>query len=345
MSLHSEIYEQPSCLRQLLGAQRATVEEIARVMRAKSIPFAFIAARGTSENASRYAKYLWGAMNGLPVALAAPSLFTYYNSPPLLHGALVVGISQSGMSPDVVSVLTEGKRQGCLTLAITNSTHSPLAKTADFILNIEAGEENAVAATKTYSAELMAVAMLSAAINQDETLWHELSLIPDRMSAVLREEDDLEATVTRYRSISSCVILGRGFNYSTAYEWALKLKELTYVEAQPYSSADFVHGPIAMVDGRFPILAVVPEGAVSASVLEVLTKLQQNGSDELVVISDVEEALTLAKIKLRLPEGVPEWLSPLVSIVPAQRFCYHLAVARGCDTESPRGIHKVTETR
>ena len=345
MSLHSEIQEQPGCLEWLLLKQRSTVEEIAKRIKLTDIRFVFVAARGTSENAGRYANYVWGAMNGLPVALAAPSLFTYYNRPPNLHGGFVVGISQSGRSPDIVSVLVEGRRQGCLTLAITNSIDSPLASAADFVLDIGAGEENAVAATKTYTAELMAIAMLSASLTGNSNRWQELFGLPVSIQRALNGHCDYEEIVKRFHAITKCVVLGRGFNYATAYEWALKLKELTYVEAQPYSTADFLHGPIATVDGDFPVLAVVPEGAVCESILEVLRKLRSEQKIDLAVISDVKAVLDLAQTAIPMPTGIPEWLSPLVSIVPAQLFCYHLALAKGCDTESSRGIHKVTETR
>jgi glutamine---fructose-6-phosphate transaminase (isomerizing) len=345
VSLHSEIHEQPSRLEHLLNTQRSACEEIAAAIKSKGIRFIYIAARGTSENAGRYMNYVWGSINKLPVGFAAPSLFTYYNSPPKLDGAFVVGISQSGRSPDIVSVLAEGKRQGCLTLAITNAVKSPLARAADFVLDIGAEKENAVAATKTYTAELMAIAMLSAAMSEDELQWQQLARVPEWMQVALSYDNHFDEKVQRYSSISSCAVLGRGFSFATAYEWALKLKELTYIEAAPYSSADFLHGPIAIVEGGFPILAVVTEGAVHSSVIEVLKELRNGRSAELVVLSNVKEAIELAQTSLLIPSGIPEWLSPIVSIVPAQLFCYHLAVAKGCDTESPRGIHKVTETR
>ncbi|MEN8242997.1 MAG: SIS domain-containing protein, partial [Chloroflexota bacterium] len=177
MSLYSEIFEQPSRLEHLLSSQRKNIEKIAKAIQSQDIRYAFLAARGTSDNAGRYANYLWGAMNGLPLALATPSLFTYYQQPPKLKNALVVGISQSGQSPDIISVLNEGKRQGNLTLAITNVPESPLAQVADFVLDIEAGPELAVAATKTYTTELMAIAMLSAALEDDRKRWRELDQV------------------------------------------------------------------------------------------------------------------------------------------------------------------------
>jgi glucosamine--fructose-6-phosphate aminotransferase (isomerizing) len=284
-------------------------------------------------------------MNGLPVALATPSLFTYYQMPPRLKNALVVGISQSGQSPDIVSVLEEGRRQGCATLAITNAPGSPLADTADFLIDIQAGVEAAVAATKTYTAELMAIAMLSTAMLEDAEGWRLLSKVPGWVKQVLALDNDMARIAERYRYMDQCVVIGRGYNYATAFEWSLKLKELTYVVAEPYSSADFRHGPIAMVDSGFPVLAVVPSGKVYADMTALLQRLQQELKAELVVISDRKEALALAQSPLPLPEGIPEWLTPLVSIVPAQLFAYHLTRARGFDTEKPRAIRKVTETR
>jgi glutamine---fructose-6-phosphate transaminase (isomerizing) len=280
----------------------------------------------------------------LPLALATPSLFTYYQSPPRLHNALVVGISQSGQSPDIVSVLEEGRKQNCLTLAITNIPDSPLAKTADFILDIQAGEEKAVAATKTYTTELMAIAMLSAALSNSDEQWRQLSSVSEWASYVLKLDERIAQMAERYRYMKNCVVLGRGFNYATAFEWALKLKELTYIIAEPYSSADFQHGPIAMVEGGFPVLAVVPKGKVQGSMLEMLTRLRRDKNAELVVISDDADSLALAQSPIQLPPQIPEWLTPLVGIIPAQLFACHLTTVKGYDTEKPRNITKVTET-
>jgi glucosamine--fructose-6-phosphate aminotransferase (isomerizing) len=286
MTLHSEIFEQPQRLASLLENQKQTVIEIAKAIQSHNVQYAFLAARGTSDNAGRYANYLWGAHNGLPLALATPSLFTYYQRPPRLNHALVVGVSQSGQSPDIVSVLEEGRRQNCLTIAITNIPNSPLAKVADFVLDIQAGSEKAVAATKTYTAELMSVAMISAALNNSEEHWSELASVSKWAEETLALDEQIAQMAQRYRYMSQCVVLGRGFNYATAFEWALKLKELTYLIAEPYSSADFQHGPIAMVEGGFPVLAVAPNGKVYDSMLDMLTRLRKQKDAELVVISD-----------------------------------------------------------
>ena len=345
MTLISEIHEQPARLAELLSSQRKKVEGIAQAIRKSDPHFVFLAARGTSDNAGRYANYLWGAQNRLPLALATPSLFTYYQQPPTIKNALVVGISQSGKSPDIVSVLEEGKEQGNLTLAITNAANSPLAKAADFVLDIQAGDEKAVAATKTYSAQLMAIAMLSAALSGEASRWGELEQVSGWARDVLIHEQKIAQAAQRYRYMDQCVVLGRGYNYATAFEWALKMKELSYVGSEPYSSADFKHGPLAMVESGYPVFAVSPKGKVFDSMQGMLKHLRNDLRAELVVISNSLAALELAEVAIPIPEQVPEWLSPIISIVPAQLFSYYLTLAKGYDTEQPRTIRKVTETR
>lgn len=343
MYLSDEIFEQPSRMRTLLG-NRAHLEALASRINGHAIQYVFLAARGTSDNAGRYANYLWGAKNALPIALATPSLFTYYLQPPKLTGALVMGISQSGQSPDIVSVLQEARRQECLTIAITNAPHSPLALNADLVLDIMAGAERAVAATKTYTSELLALAMLSAALKNDEEMWRDLQSLPDFVDEVLLQEDVIKRLALRYCFLHQCVVLGRGYNYATAFEWALKLKELTYISAEPYSSADFQHGPIAMVAGGYPILAVATSGKVYVPMLEMLIRLRHDHHADLVVISDDQTALGMAQSPIPLPAGIPEWLSPLIAIVAAQLFTCHLTLIKGYDPDSPRTITKITET-
>ncbi len=344
MTLHSEILEQPERLSNLLKNQRGAVEAAAEAIRKRNVEFVFLAARGTSDNAGRYANYLLGGVNGLPLALATPSLFTFYHTPPKLNNALVIGISQSGQSPDIVSVLTEGQKQGCLSLALTNIPGSPLAQSADLVLDLQAGPEKAVAATKTYTTELMMMAMLSAALKGDSSAWDQLGKVAGWVDEVLKLDSVIATAARRYRYMQQCVVLGRGYNYATAFEWAIKLKELTYIGAEPYSSADFAHGPIAIVDQGFPVMAVAPKGMVFDSMLEMMQKLKNELKAEMVVISNDQRALDLAEVALPLPSDLPEWLSPIPAIVAGQLFAYHLTVVKGYNPEQPRIIHKVTET-
>jgi glucosamine--fructose-6-phosphate aminotransferase (isomerizing) len=344
MTLRTEIFEQPTVLKHLLERQMGHVQEIARALKEKDIRYVFLAARGTSDNAGLYAKYLWGAFNRLPVALATPSLFSIYGRPPTLENALVLGISQSGQSPDIVGVAAEGRRQGVPTLAITNEPDSPLAETAEFVIDICAGEEKAVAATKTYTAQLLAVAMLSAALAEDDERLAALQRAPEIVQQALGLCATVERATERYRYMESCVVIGRGYNYATAFEIALKIKELTYVLADPYSSADFQHGPVAIVERGFPVIAIAPEGEIAGELLDFLRRLREREA-ELVVISPLDDGLALAQTPLPLPVGVPEWLSPLAAIVPGQLFALGLTLAKGFDPEHPRGLRKVTLTR
>ena len=344
MSLHAEIHEQTAVWQHSFNKNLNTVRNIAKAVPLDNIQHAFIAARGTSDNAARYANYLWGAVNQLPVTLAAPSLFSLYQQPPTLRGALVIGISQSGQSPDIVNVVAEGKRQGQPTLAITNEPESPLAQTADFVINIQAGVETAVAATKTYTSQLLAIAMLSAAWAGNQARFEAIAQLPEWGTAVLAHDETISQLAQRYRYMQQCIVLGRGYNYATAFEWSLKLKELTYIIAEPYSSADFRHGPIAVVAQGFPVMAIAPTGAVLADMRDLLQKLAQEKQAELLIISNDGATLDLATSPIPLPTDLPEWLSPLVGIIPAQLFSYHLTRVKGYNTESPRGLNKVTRT-
>lgn len=344
MGLREEIFEQPDVLQNWLDVNLEQTRSIARVIREREIEYVFLVARGTSDHAGIYAQYLWGSLNHLPVALAAPSLFTMYQGSPRLKRALVLGISQSGQSPDVLTVMEEGRRQGALTLALTNAPDSPLAGAAEFHLDLRAGTEAAVAATKSYTAELLAVAALSAALSGREDALAALRQAPGAVRQALELDGAAEAIARQLKDMRQCVVLGRGYNYCSAQEWALKLKELSYVFADPYSAADFQHGPIAIVEPGFHILAVAPSGAVLEDLTALLSRLRDVIGAELLVISDDPAALRLGQAALRLPAGLPEWLSPVLSIVPAQLFCYHLARAKGYDTESPRGLKKVTLT-
>lgn len=344
MSLRSEIHQQPDVLRGLLDAGWADAERAAAAIRDRTIDYIYLAARGTSEHAGIYGQYVLGAFNGLPVALAAPSLFTIYKRPPRLGRALVVGVSQSGQSPDIVGVLEEATRQGALTMAVTNDADSPLARVADLSLNLRAGAERAVAATKTYSAQLLSFAMLSAALAGDAERRAELTRLPDAVAAALAIEADVERAAAALSAMGQCVVLGRGYHFATALEWSLKLKELTYVVAERYSTAEFQHGPIALVEPGFPVLAVAPSDAGAADTRALLARLAERGA-RVLALSDEDTTLAGAEIGLRLPGGLPSWLAPIVSIAPAQLFCYHLALARGYDPDAPRGLHKVTRTR
>ena len=342
-NLYREIHEQPDALRRLLDKEEATALALADLIHGRSIDHVIIAARGTSDNAGRYAQYVLGAINGLSVGLAAPSLFSIYRRPPRFGNALVLGISQSGKSPDIVSVLAEARRQGALTAALTNRPASPLADQADVVIDLQAGDEYAVAATKTYTAQLAAIALISAALSGAAEQRDALMAVPEAVAATLTINEVVAAIAPRYRYMQRCVVVGRGYNYATAFETALKLKEMTYTIVEPYSSADFLHGPLAMIEQGFPVIVIAPSGVMAAEMADFIRTLQERQA-EVIAISDADELLALARVPLALPAPLPEWLSPITAIVPGQLLAMHLAHARDYDIDSPRGIRKVTET-
>lgn len=341
--LEEEIRQQPQVLAELLEREVENIQRIAADLQVQGVNYIIIAARGTSDNAARYGQYLLGAQNRLPVGLATPSLFSVYRQPPRLEGALVIGISQSGQSLDIVAVLEEARRQGAPTLAITNNIASPLAAQADHAIPLHAGDEQAVAATKTYTAQLAALALFSCALHSDPDRLEALREIPHMVQHVLDREQQIAATVERYRYMDTCVVLGRGYNYATAFEIALKLKELNYLVAESYSSADFMHGPIAVVGSGFPAMVVAPSGRMFETMRGFSMELKSRGA-ELLVISDQRDLLAEATTPLPLPAGVPEWLSPIVAVVPGQLFALHLTTTKGNDPDKPQGLKKITVT-
>ena len=333
--LYQEIHQQPQVLADLLQAEQEFVEQLVQAIQGRKITHVVIAARGTSDNAARYAKYLLGAHNGLPVGLAAPSLFTVYQQPPVFQDALVLGISQSGKSPDIVAVLQEARRQGVLTATITNMPESDLAQAAEHVIDLHAGLERSVAATKTYTAELAAIALLSVLLKGDPARMAELQSIPEAVAQTLSMEAMIRQHTPRYRYMRESVVIGRGYNYATAFELALKLKELTYTLVEPYSSADFLHGPLAVVESGFPVILFAPSGKMLPELKDFAQKLKPLGA-EIIAISDDDQLLDQARVAFRLPLSVPEWLSPITSIVPGQLFAMHLVNTRGLDVDQPR---------
>ena len=342
--LLSEIAEQPSVIERLLKTAASKVEAIAADLSSRGLRHVVIAARGSSDNAARYAQYLLGSHNRLTVTLATPSLFTCYRTPPAMSGALVVGISQSGESPDLIAVVEEGRKQGCPTLAITNVEGSPLAAITDHTIVLGAGRERSIAATKTYTAQLAAIAMLSTALSRNEQWRRELAAVPEHVAAALYvERESVVAAAAALKDAGHGVVLGRGFNFATAFEAALKAKELAYVAVEPYSSADFQHGPIALIETGFAAVVFNMAGAVSAEVESLLRTIRERGARP-VVFSNEPSSLELAAAPVALPAGMPEWVSPMAAIVPAQLLAFHLSRQRGYDPDNPRGLNKVTKT-
>ncbi|HXI44726.1 MAG TPA: SIS domain-containing protein [Candidatus Acidoferrales bacterium] len=364
MGLRDEIREQPAAATRQLESSEGALEAIAARVRGEGITSVVIAARGTSDHAAIYGQYVLGVRNAMTVGLATPSVVSLYGADPVMRGSLVIGISQSGASPDIVAVLAAARHQGAPTLAITNDPRSALAQAADQVVELAAGPEHAIAATKTYTTSLLALARLSVALGGTDSgasLGTDpgagagatadpaaaLAAIPGAMQAALATEKKIAALAGELAgaegSMDKAVIVGRGFEYATAREWALKLKELAQSFADPYSAADFLHGPIALVQRGVPVFLLLPTGAAADGLEEVAETLQVLDA-ELVIVSDDARLRALGRHAIAIPADIPEWLRPIVSIVPAQLFAYHVARVRGLDPDAPRYLRKVTRT-
>ncbi len=342
--MHREIHEQPAVLERIALEEWGAVRALAQQIRQRDIRFIVLAARGTSDNAAQYFKYLFEVENGIPCGLAAPSVVTLYRAQLNLRDCLVVGISQSGEAPDVIEYLSSARAGGAMTVAITNNPASPLAQVAEFHLHIRAGTEQSVAATKTYTGTLGLIYLCSEALKGTADGVAKLTETAQQIAQILELDDTLSQVVDRYRYVRECVSLARGINQCTAQETALKLIETCYVMCKAYSVADFMHGPFALVEPGFPCLLFAPDGATFPTVLESALKLREGGA-ETITFAHHPEILKLARTPIEVPIAVPESASPIVYAVLGQLFAYHLAVARDLNPDQPRGLQKVTRTR
>jgi glucosamine--fructose-6-phosphate aminotransferase (isomerizing) len=345
VTLHDEIAEQPEVAARLLAAQSGPIDEIATWLRGRPFRHVVIAARGTSDHAAIYAQYVLGVRNRLSVGLGTPSVVSLYGVVPDFTDALVIGISQSGASPDIVAVIAAARAQRSPTIAITNEPESALAAAADRTIPLGTGPERAIAATKTYTAELLSIALLSAALTGGDTDDRAaLEALPETLARTLALEPEIERIALDQAGVERAIVIARGFEYATAREWALKLKELGQVFADPYSAADFQHGPLALVEAGVPVLAISRAGAPESDFVALLARLRADLDAALMVLSDRPGALATATWPVSLPTGTPEWLGPIVSIVAGQLHALHLTRARGLDPERPRNLLKVTRT-
>ena len=371
--MREEILEQPAIVARL-AADPAPYRAAVRAAREAGARFVLYAARGTSDNAAVYGKYLATIHAGMPAGLAVPSSATVYDVPIDLRDCLVVGISQSGETPDVAEYVAHARAAGAHTLAITNDDESLLARTAHTVLATHAGREQAVAATKTYTSQLAVLALFWSAWRDDEALLTALrDDLPGAMRAALSLEGEIVETAQWLRFSERLLVAARGYNFATALEAALKLKETSYIAAMPYSAADLMHGPIAIVEPGYPVLLFSLSGRALPAMDQLESDLLARGA-ELVTVEDGPRADGTVQAdsprpggsgqggqppapaaaavgsehgkrrSLRLPAAVPEPLSPLVAVLPGQLLALHLAQARGYDPDRPRGLNKVTRT-
>ena len=340
-----EIRQQPEVVRNIVEREFHSVEALAAEIKRRNITFAYVAARGTSDNAALYFKYLLEIHHRIPVAIAAPSVMTVYDVIPRFGTqSLVLGISQSGAAPDVIKVIQHAREAGALTACVTNEPNSALAAASEHRMLINAGEEKGIAATKTYTGSLAVLALLSTALDEDhpERLEH-LRRCADSIEKALGLDESMQYLVEKYKDMHGCVILGRGFNQATAEETALKIKETSYISAQAYSAAEFQHGGIAQVNAGFPCIMFAPDGKAFTYMAELAEKLRAQ-HPALICFAHNPSFLASSETAIRIPSPVAEWVSPLVYAVAGQLMAYWLSVAKGLNPDAPRGLEKITKT-
>lgn len=344
IEMKKEIWEQPEVLSKCFEINRKTIEDIIKVINNKNIQSIFIAARGTSDHAAVYGKYILELITGIPVGLAAPSVFTMYGKTLKLKDSLVIGISQSGKAADVLEVLKSANLQGALTVSITNFADSPLAQEAQFHLYCNAGLEKSVAATKTFTAQILLLAQLAAEWSKNDEMKKELISLPEKVNKTLDISSNIQNLVPRYRFMDECFVLARGINYAVALESALKIQETTYVRAKAFASSDFYHGPFAMIDRDIPVIVFAPDGPSLKDSFEIVKKLKEHHI-ELLMISNQQEMLKIGAASISIPQTNNDIISPFFNVVAAQIFACELSLLKGLDPDSPRGLNKVTITR
>jgi len=344
--MRAEIFEQPETLARLVERAEVALQPVAAAGRRCAL--AMLAARGSSDNASTYGKYLIEGLARMPTAQASPSLYTLYGTPPRLNNALVVGVSQSGAAADVIAVLEEGRRQGAVTLAITNTAGSPMTKAAEHVLLLDAGLEQALAATKTVTGQCAAYALLAADLANDAELKLQLRKLPDVVRQVLALDADLKRAAMPWLDAEHVVVIGRGYTYGAAEEIALKLKETCFIGAEAYSAADFLHGPLAMIEPGYPVAVLLNHDATLDTTVQFMQRVLQRGGDILCLATHQAAAqLQLADAKLTVLDigEMPSLLSSMAFIVAGQLFAMHLSVMRGHNPDVSRGVTKVTVTK
>ncbi|HSV32507.1 MAG TPA: SIS domain-containing protein [Pyrinomonadaceae bacterium] len=337
-----EIAEQPGALAKTIAEERHKVERLGDAVRKRDVDLIVLVARGSSDNAALFGRYLLEITTGVPVSLSAPSVHTLYHAKLNLKRALVIGVSQSGEGEDINRVLENARESGAFTIGFTNEPASSMVGLVDETLLTHGGRERSVAATKTFTGQMLLFYMLAAALANDERSI-EYEKIPEYAARALEQRQAVTELVHRYLFMDNCVVVGRGLAYANAYEFALKLMETCYVVAERFSSADFLHGPLALIERHFPVILFAPPGVMLAGTKELIARLQELNADTLAITGDIEAAGMCSRAII-MPREIDEFLAPIPYIIPAQLFAALLAEAKGLDPDQPRSLSKVTRT-
>lgn len=352
--MRDEILEQSVALERTLTAEWPEAEKLRAHLAAKQVHFVMLAARGTSDNAAQFGRYLLEITTGIPVGLAAASVHTLYETPVNLKNSVVIAISQSGESTDTNLVLERAKQAGAFTLGITNEATSTLARLCDHVLLVRAGKEKSVAATKTYTGQLLCLYLVAYSLGARIELA-DLQRLPEWCERAVTLEPEIRRCAERYLFMQHAVCVGRGINYANSFEFALKLMETCYVVAERFSSADLLHGPIAMLEAGFPAFLLCPPGVTWKPMCELIEKLQSIKAETLLITdqsnnhavemkASVQNTLAIPKLLAFHGDGPVDLYTPIPYIIPAQLFAASLAEVKRLDPDRPRTLSKVTQT-
>ena len=337
-----EIAEQPAALEKTITEERDKIARLGQSLQGRDIDLIVLVARGSSDNAALFGRYLLEITTGIPVSLSAPSVHTLYQAKLNLKRALVIGVSQSGEGEDINRVLENARQCDAFTIGITNEPHSSMVKLVDETLLMHGGKERSVAATKTFTGQMMLFNMLAASLARNG-LKVDYEKIPAFAARALEQQPAIAELVQRYVFMENCVVVGRGLAYANAYEFALKLMETCYVVAERFSSADFLHGPVAMIERHFPVILFAPPGVMLEGTKALIERLRELSADTLVITSDLDAAAKCSR-SIIMPREIDEFLAPIPYIIPAQLFAALLAEAKGLNPDQPRSLSKVTRT-
>lgn len=340
--MYKEALQAPTVVERLLRENKSEMELLGTFLRRNAPPFVLTVARGSSDHAALYGKYLIESLLGLVCSSAIPSVTTVYGANLALGKALVIAVSQSGESPDLIQVTSSARRAGALTLALVNKEASPLAQAAEVMLPLWAAPEEAVAATKSYLATLASLVQLVACWAEDKELKAALEMLPEAMHQA--SQVNWNAGLEPLAEVDNGLVVGRGYGFAVANELALKLKETSALHAEALSGAELLHGPLALVEPGFPLLVLAPRDKPLPGLVALLENLRSKGG-HLLVASSEAQALELAHTPLPLPARLHPVLDPILLAQAFYPFAAQLAVARGFNPDAPRNLSKVTRTR
>lgn len=342
--MEKEARSVPEKVEKQLKENKSLWEDICKSLKKRHLKYAMTVARGSSDHAATFAKYLFEVELGLVTSSAAPSVYTIYDQKFNHNGGLVVGISQSGKSPDLYETVAKATESGAPTISLVNQVQSPLAEASEFVVPLHADTEVAVAATKSYISTLVALIQFSAIYTNNKSLLTALDQLPELLA--LCNETNWESVVSSFEHTQHAYIVGRGFSFPIAQEAALKLKETSSLHAEAFSSAEVLHGPFALVKDHFPVLVFGQNDASLPGVVDLTKRMTEMGARTFLCLphTDNKEHIVCSS-RLPMPRSIHPRLDPIMSIQAFYIMAARLAVKRGLNPDKPKNLKKVTETR